>query len=106
MKILEPSLGGSRHSGEDPRAINQPVVWVHNRELISSEDKEGPHEFLYIVEVDESDPKLYVDAPFGRLMEQCGEDGLMSTTEPWRWYFYTGSLPVKEIRRWNGERYV
>lgn len=91
---------------EDRRAVNQPVVWLHNRKLINSYHHDRIDKFLNIVEIDESDPNLYLDHPFDELMQQVDDYLQTPVTEQWRWYFYTGSLPVMETRRWNGECYA
>jgi hypothetical protein len=68
-EILEPSFGRHRHGGEDPNAVNEPVVWLSNRELGSMEDADEIVEFLHIVEVDESDSNLHPERAFNDLMQ-------------------------------------
>lgn len=102
LQVLVPTIGRARHKGEDPRAVDKPVVWLNDRELDDCADSEGPLEFLHIVEIDERDPDLFADSDFDHLMHQAAEDlGVI----PLRWFFYLRSLPVKAVRTWNGTEY-
>jgi len=105
-EVLEPRLGTRRHAGEDPNAINEPVVWLNNRELNCLEGGDGILEFLHIVEVDESDPNLHLEKGFNDFMRDFEQDFELKDSTPWRWYFYKGTLPVKEVRTWNGVKYA
>ena len=65
----------------------------------------GILEFLHIVEVDMADLRLHSEASFGSFMQGVENQFPQMNGVPLRWYSYKGSLPVKEIRQWDGEQY-
>jgi hypothetical protein len=78
----------------------------NDRELVEVHDASGVLKLLHIVEVAESDPKLHIERGFSSFMREVEQDLGSEQSPLLRWYFYKGSLPVKEIRGWNGTQYV
>jgi hypothetical protein len=105
-EILEPNLGKHRHAGEDVTAVNEPVVWLHDGERNGMHDEDGIFEFLHIVEVDQSDPRLQLDKRFDREMRDFERDFPSKGGISPRQYFYKGALTVKVIQKWDGMRYA
>lgn len=91
---LVPSHGGRRHEGEDPRAVGKPVLWLSDASMSST----PPHDFEYVVDVDEGDPALFRDELFAK-----GIDALVKQFGSGRfhWYWLERTIVPVEKRRWS-----
>lgn len=104
LSVLMPMFGEGRHKGEDPRAVNEPVVYLTNSEEDIFSEKLIPAQYKYIVEISEDDPDLFLDENDFSFRQECYEDdGELDTT---RWYFLKRSINVHETLEWDGEKYV
>jgi hypothetical protein len=105
LSMLEPRLGGTRHKGEDSRAINQPVVFFTNAqdEIFSKEGIVVP--FKYIVEIDENDPELFLDEKHYAFIQECKEV-FPDLKDDTKWFFLRRPIKVLETLEWDGKKYV
>jgi hypothetical protein len=105
LSILEPRLGGNRHEGEDPQAINQPVIYFTNTEdeIFSNEGIVAPYK--YIVEIEEEDPDLYLDEKYFELIKN-GNEAFPDIKNNTKWYFLKRPIKVVETLKWDGKKYV
>lgn len=86
--VLTPAVGGSRHGGEDARAVGKAVVWLANEDMVRTEsDGTVQHVYLHEVEIDEDDPDLFLDEPFAQLMADGA--AIFGNKSTLRWYFCT-----------------
>lgn len=91
LEKLIPTIGKSRHNGEDPRAVGKAVVWLSNLPQVD----EQPSKYRYVVEIDENSSLLFMDEPFNRL--QINFNALFpNNNNNWRWYFYLDELEILE----------
>ena len=90
-----PHIGGSRHGGEDPRAVGKAVVWLSNKPQTDI----PPMKYQYEVEISPDDPDLLMDEPFGKLQEDFGK--LFNVTNDWRWYFCLKEVEVVTTSEWD-----
>lgn len=105
VKTLQPTIGGSRHAGEDERAVGKPLVWLSNqpehRRVRREDGNMRPDLFRYEVEVDENDPALHVDEEIARgvaaLAKMSGDAGIGSL----RWYFVEHAVDVVAAEKWD-----
>ncbi|QHE59781.1 hypothetical protein FHE72_01055 [Rossellomorea vietnamensis] len=104
LSTLTPTIGGSRHKGEDPRAVNKPVVYLTTSEEETFAENGITHRFKYIVEMSLNDPDLYLDEKDFEFRQECNETfGENDTT---RWYFLKKPISVLETLEWDGKKYV
>ncbi|MBW5471557.1 hypothetical protein GPJ61_27605 [Brevibacillus formosus] len=100
VDILQPMIGKNRHDGEDPLAVDKPVIYLTNcSDMIIDGQRRL---FRYTVEIDLNDPQLKPDRLFNQMME-----GNKNIGEP-QWFFYiyfTSITPVKK-EKWNGKCYL
>lgn len=97
--VLNPTIGGSQHRGEDNRAVDKPVIWLTDSPNTKITDSTiGFLKYQHVVEVSPEDSNLHIDkkkADIASTMHQ--KFGVTDST----WYFYTGDLPVIAVRVWN-----
>ena len=86
LSILVPKIGYGRHNGEDPRAVNEPVVYLTNDDSEIFYRKGIVFPYKYTVEIDENDYELFLDEvdfefkqEFNKVFGNTIEDSL--------WYF-------------------
>jgi hypothetical protein len=97
LTVLTPMIGGSRHGGEDPRAVGVPVVWLANQPQLSK----PPKKYEYKVEVPDEDPDLCEDEQVARAAVQMKK---MFGTEMVRWFFLKRSVAVKSTKVWDASQ--
>jgi len=85
---LVPKVGSSRHSGEDPRAVGKPVVWLSNKPQLD----QSSMKYRYEVEISENDPDLMMDEPFAKLQQDFAK--MFNMENNWRWYFCFRELDI------------
>ena len=104
LSVLEPMLGDSRHKGEDPRAIDKPVLYLTTAEdeIFSYKDKVA--QYKYVVEIDDDDTNLFLDEKDYEFMKECNEE--YPEMQIRRWYFSLRPIQVTETFEWDVEKYV
>ncbi|MEK5183221.1 hypothetical protein [Paenibacillus sp. FSL P4-0288] len=104
LSVIDPMIGNYRHDGEDPRAVNQPVVYLttDKDELFWNVDEEATYK--YVVEIDENDPDLCLDVKDYEFKKKCNEELGVSVNN--KWYFYLKPINVSETFEWNGQCYI
>lgn len=106
---LLPVVGASRHGGEDPRAVDKPVVWLSNDPRSYREDSEGMvARYQHEVDIPENDPDLHMDEGFDHFMKEA--DAAFPDKPPslLRWYFCFRAVKVTRVGEWDAtaRRYV
>jgi hypothetical protein len=97
---LLPVIGANRHSSEDPRAIEKPVVWLTDSP-IRAPGVEAQAQFRHEVEIEEDDPCLFKDESAERLKTEwqyISPDRKDSVAKIETLYFYTKPILVKSVR--------
>ena len=106
MNEIQPTIGSTRHAGEDPRAVGKAVIWLTTYEchlFVDSESKEVTHKYRHRVNVDNKDPDLCIDEPMEKnnkeMKQLFGEDKTYHN-----WYFYTNTLSVESISEYDPDK--
>jgi hypothetical protein len=92
---IPPTVGASRHEGEDRRAIGKAVVWLSNEPMTRSDHPA----YQYEVDLDPNDPLLCEDEPFKQLTAQA--NAVFGKNSALGWFFYFGDVPITTRRTWD-----
>lgn len=104
LSVLVPIVGGNRHKGEDPRAVNEPVVYLTNSQDETFAEEGIIHRYKYIVEIPMEDPDLFLDEKDFAFRQECNE--AFGENDATRWYFRKKSIIVQATLEWDGKKYI
>lgn len=99
---LLPTVGVSRHPGEDQRFVGKSGVWLSDDPSFSRVVEGQFQNFKYEVEINEDHPSLMEDQNMSNLMKDF--ENFFGPTEPLRMYFFTEQVRIVARYVWDVEK--